>query len=706
MTSRISFAKMVKSDLKRRLWVAALLFLGYFLVMPVQTMMRFENMYSSVSAGYIHVEEIFETVAVMLGAGNELVMMGVICSAVMAAFSGFSYLHSSRKVDLFHSFAIKRERLFAVQYVSGFLVFALPYGINLLLNLIVCIANGVVNGTVISSLFVGILVHLIYFLLIYHLSIIAVLMTGKLLVSVLGLIVFCGWSLLTSSTIIAYFEQCFDTYYQLKETLLQKICYYLSPLEQYIEFCSEFYRDEAAVRVLLEHSKEALIALVEAVLLLLFAVFLYKKRPSEAAGNAMAFPRWNPLIKVLILIPLTAFGGLFMTSFSGNGGFGWLIFGIVFVGIVAHCLTEVIYSYDFKKIVTHKGTLGITLVVVLGFAFCCWFDLIGYDKKLPESEELQSIAVSLDQVDDHISYQVENLDDYANYNARDLYRLTNGQMTDVTAAYQLAKAGVENEKLDFFDLPENDTPGMGINVSYILKNGKEMTRRYLVSYDQVKQSIASLYATEKFKLGQYPLLSMDIEHTLVDTIIFDDAYYDSEKLNFSIGEIKEFLNCYQKELAAATYEKMQPENIIGSFAALDMTGSAVAERYLIYDSFTETVDFLEQHGYQIHRIPDVEDVTSISVYNYEWEEEQFELAQKEGAMEITESGERVFEDPDNIETILKAMVHSETAYYLTDQSYNLTISMEIKGEKGITHKTMEGAFIEGEIPKCVLEAYE
>ena len=118
MTSKISFFKMVRSDMKRRIWVMALLFLGFFIVLPLGCMLKVGNYQRMLADGGIKAADLFEMTARYVSADNYLVAAGIIVSAVLAAFTGFSYLQSKNKLDLFHSIPVKRETLFGMQSIS------------------------------------------------------------------------------------------------------------------------------------------------------------------------------------------------------------------------------------------------------------------------------------------------------------------------------------------------------------------------------------------------------------------------------------------------------------------------------------------------------------------------------------------------------------------------------------------------------------
>ena len=69
----------------------------------------------------------------------------------------------------------------------------------------------------------------------------------------------------------------------------------ISPVMEYAHTVS-LYADQKPVVMV------AAVALIVSLILIAAAVFLYKKRPSEAAGKAMAFAVSQPVIRVLITV--------------------------------------------------------------------------------------------------------------------------------------------------------------------------------------------------------------------------------------------------------------------------------------------------------------------------------------------------------------------------------------------------------------------
>ena len=128
MTSKISFSKLMKEDFKRRSWLFAIISLILFVTQPVALLIQIDGLMASVSEGSASFRDVQNFYQNFMGSGGQAVLLVLIMIfAIICAMSGYSYLHSKVKLDFYHSLAIKRKKLFFVQYVSGLLIFALPF---------------------------------------------------------------------------------------------------------------------------------------------------------------------------------------------------------------------------------------------------------------------------------------------------------------------------------------------------------------------------------------------------------------------------------------------------------------------------------------------------------------------------------------------------------------------------------------------------
>ena len=694
---------MVRSDMKRRIWVMALLFLGFFIVLPLGCMLKVGNYQRMLADGGIKAADLFEMTARYVSADNYLVAAGIIVSAVLAAFTGFSYLQSKNKLDLFHSMPVKRETLFGIQYISGLFIFLIPYGVNILLMLIVCITRTVCTAAVMNSFIVGIFIQLFYFLLFYHVVIIAIVMTGRILVGVFGTIVFFGYAPALQAVVCGYYQMYFDTFYMSGDSLFHKILGYLSPVTMYINHMTVFYENEQnSISVLLENWFMLAAVIVIAAVLLAAALWLYKKRPSEAALHSMVFPKSKPVIKVLLLTVLSAACGLFFASMAMEAVDFWVAFGIVFGTVILHCIVEVIYSYEFKKVLSQKMTFFISLGIVLLFAAVFRFDIFGYDTRIPVENKIESMAVSVNGLDDYMNYY-EQTDGQLHSYTMDQYRFKYGKMKDIETAYKLAELGVENEKSQSYK-DSKDNNWSFVNVQFVLKGGGVKYRSYHIVDEELETLIPSLYDTPGFKEGEYPLMNMNIQNPAIKQVELSDGYHASEIMNITKEDAQKLLSVYQHELKEASSEDLKPEAVIGVLDFYKDSYEELATAYCVYENFTETRSLLGQLGYEMQGKPELSEVEQITIYNYT-EDYSMRTADYSALSSVNEDGSLTFTDAEDIRDIMESAILNRNSTLYEEMGYNISVVTE-RTVAGKNKESSYYTFRKGMVPDCVTEAFE
>ena len=136
MTSRNLFFKLMREDLKRKIWAISLAFLSFFFWMPVNAAMSISNLQQTyerwlvngttfgegITAESRYAERLLDIVATTIGLENVLNVATVIAAAIIMALTGFIYLHSRKQMDFYHSIPVKREIIFAVKFINGIII--------------------------------------------------------------------------------------------------------------------------------------------------------------------------------------------------------------------------------------------------------------------------------------------------------------------------------------------------------------------------------------------------------------------------------------------------------------------------------------------------------------------------------------------------------------------------------------------------------
>ena len=116
MTSKNLFFKLMKEDLKRRLWAIALVSLGFFFFYPVVTAVLAGEIkqYVDYAKG---LKEYTRTVTNWLSVECGMTVFMMMVTSLICGLSSFSYLNSKSKVDFYHGIPVRREKLLSLIHI-------------------------------------------------------------------------------------------------------------------------------------------------------------------------------------------------------------------------------------------------------------------------------------------------------------------------------------------------------------------------------------------------------------------------------------------------------------------------------------------------------------------------------------------------------------------------------------------------------------
>lgn len=729
MTSRNSFFKLAKEDLKRRVWLAALSVLTFFFAFPVGMALKLGNVEESYERALWYGDTLampksqamLATAEKLLSVhGNGLTVFLMIMAAVVCGASSFSYLHNKRKIDFYHSLPLKREKLFAVSYTMGILIPGVIYGLCLIISLAVAAAYGTpIGGGLLKTAAGGFLFHLFYFTLVYSTVVLAMMMTGNLVVGILGSGVFFFYFPMLTAMLIAYYNTWFLTYVDIfRDSLLFRVAK-ISPITSYIiafsgaDMLADWW-DGAAFRNLIVESVIALAALI------LINILLYKKRPSEAAGKAMAFSASKPVIRIGLAMVMGMSGGMFFWLLHSTTG--WAVFGTAAGILLCHCVVEIIYHFDFRKLLSHKFQLAGCMIAGLAILFCFKNDWLGYDAYLPEESQVAEAAVDLGK-DGWIDYtQVTSKGDGQRpeviRTSPTEYIFRNMALTDIAPVLEIGKKGVEQalmERTEREHLQDYDGEACWtwVNVQYTLKNGRKVQREYHLPLSEVFEAANAISMDPAYQDVKYPVLQRsagDIVRVQY-RIKGNGNLLESAEIT-SQETVDQLLSAYRQDFREMSLYQRQTENPIGELRFLTASEAELVEYqknqydnliqwdgplnfYPIYPSFDRTLALLEKEEIDPRRIWENLDVTSIVA-------ERGMKKRDPGYQEMEwRSYEVTYTDQAQIQEILKTMTLDEcismNPYSLVEDT---TVTVNVgKGNK--TKFTVSGYFIKGQVPAMV-----
>jgi len=699
MTSKISFSKMTITDIKRRVWIFAILVLVLLLLMPVATIIKIDRDMADIVKGSLKMADLTAGLISWVGSGNGGITFVALCSAIACAFSGFGYLYSQKKVDVFHSIPVKREKLFLIQYVSGILLFLIPFLACEVLTLLVCTAKGVITGGVLYAALLSVCFNLLYFLIFYNFAVLAIMLTGKMLVGILGMLVFWAYFPLLYAIFQGYAYWYFNTYYgspwgaKLIDWLL-----YLSPVTLY--YGTQTGGSLLGMSIDMPTAQLRLITLIVLIIVVVLTfvllMWLYRKRNSEAAGNSMAFAKSKPVIKVFLVAVVTLGSGICFGALVNEQSEVWLVFGLLLGLVVAQCFIEVIYAYDIRKVFSHKKTLGIAAGCVVLITLFYRFDLLRYDSYEPNHEDIEAVAISIDSLDSSISYYYME-DEYSyDFYDRDKYRFEHMNLQNVPEIYEIIQQGIENGKnnITYENLSDKEAADLSeMAVCYKLKNGKTIYRNYYVYMQEISSQLHALYNQEEFKKGQYPIVNMKADN--FDNIEVGDIN-DYYSIKGSDEDNRRLIEAYQADLMNLSYQDMEENVPFGriSFQMKSLEGLdyQYSMNYPLYKVCEKTLQQLKDMGYVIHTELKQSDVIKIQVEpdtSEYWEDSDNNLGKD-------------YSDPDKIKEIMDASVLAEVDNNGVDVDSDWMIIIYYRNQYENENRAPY-QFREGKVPEFIMQ---
>ncbi len=368
MMPRRLFFKVMREDLRHRVWMAALSALSSFLFFPVVWMIKLSNVDRLVAeAGYERMSVMQDILPFCRGyivtiGGSIAVLM-----AFIAGIAGFRFVFHRDMSDAYHSMPVKRSTLFGAVYLNGILIWLLPFLVSLLLSLV--LAEGYIMrggdwelfGIMLRETAFSFVVIGVVFFLVYHLVLVAVMICGNVLNTLVCAMILGYGGIALYGICLSFMDWCMDTFYYWNYGMREAI--FVSPL------CSALYllilrgegvQDMGALWVHL------FVCLAMAGALWLCARSLYLRRGTELAEQGIRNRLLAALLRAVTAL-VVGMGGfmLFMQLTEGGTSIIWGVFGAVMATMLACGLLDIMFQMDFKAFFAHKGQMAAALSVTL-----------------------------------------------------------------------------------------------------------------------------------------------------------------------------------------------------------------------------------------------------------------------------------------------------------------------------------------------------
>lgn len=611
MTSRLSFSKQFNEEIKHHLvsvFVVVLVFLIRVLLFHFEVQ---DNMFGNQQTA----EYLRESLASM-AEPQIMPMIPVIMLAMFMSAEYFSYLHSRRKSDFYMSLPIKRKDQFLMGALVCGYIFAVPCIVATVGECIIAFASGYGSMLFLEKMLWKFICTILIFAAVWLTMALAMIVTGNIIVALLGFGAFSSYIPIFIRWLVPTYQSLFyETYVEIRN--MTELWYYFSPIGLATGLAGRYYNWE-----LKEHFSYLIGILLYIAVIGVLTVVLYQRRPSEAAGKAMAFEKINSIIRFLIVLPLALYCGYFLSQMTMTNSKLWLIIGTIFGAALLHGIMESIFAFDLHAMLSKKKQLGLTIVISLGVIFCFQMNTENFNSYIPEENEVENVIVEISQ--DGINfYQSEITPNeqkgvtgenikvvlaLAENMVRQQDENVSRDQKETIAAKAIYEQAVEVESSE-------NTWGM-ITLEYQMQNGLRKAREYYVDLAKAENRalLDIVFATEDFKDDYYVFYSWEKEKVTEMTL---DYMLKSEKLRFTDEEKAEFIEIYLQELSELSYTEMLEQDRIAALTVKYYTEQE--EQYYIYDSFEKTISFLNEYGIDLKKPFSECEILSVEFSDAEWE---------------------------------------------------------------------------------------
>lgn len=696
MKLKTFYSDYTKTQFKKQLWIMGLAAFVFFLILPVSLVINISNMEH---AGYTLYER--QRDFKLYALRSEMLLLMVMLSGFLIAMYQFRYLHSRKMVDFFHSFPVRKEKLYVLHAGSAYLDFAIPYTVVIAVSIVLGLARGLATWEAIGIYLAVWLFYQIAFLLCYGVTAVAMLLTGREFVGGLGTAVLLFIPVTIMSVLDWYQSEFFLTYsgyYKAKDWLL-----YLSPGYTPWQVRNIFLnlagRGEyfSGMLILL-----TIVTVVFAAGFLILGSYLMKKRPSEAAGSSMAFAIPARVIHIVLSTIGALFTGMFVYGLAGYHSVLWLMTGVIFGGLVLYVLIQFIYTIDFRKTFQYKWQVVLAEAAALLIAALFCFDWAGYDSYIPQKKDLESVAISIPDDYHYQSYYLDGM-----YVDGEEYRLEHMNLMVTDELYRMLEETVQYNGNMTIDQPWEDDVS-AVKVRYKLKNGSTHDRSYRMNLLMYQKEFLSLYDQPEFKNNMMPMYEL----------FTDNAAYEI-RLEYENDTVQLFGNDQKKALEFIHILKRDFQQRKGStfmsevpIAIINVNCSYLKQTYdlFVYPSSTSVIAYLEESGYPLESRLTVENILKIEVQDdrvFEKEEIVGEQVFVENEVRTQAISEAEWKDMDSkittyteakdIEQILPALVGHNYQSLWVKTCNNINVIVTYIGKDG--YQVQNGyALLEDKLP--------
>ena len=657
---------------------------------------------------------------------NDNALPAIVIPAVLIAMEEFAYLNNRSAVDFYGSIPVKANKKYLNTFFGGMLVYIIPFVASCIIAVIIAAGRNAFNADIAASLALSMLFDIMFFLAMYGLTIAVSMFTGNILTAFFGTMFASVYP-----DLIAYVVSNYrSTFLKSISSVFTEKRFGWSLIENYttastlinVDYLSPV--DSATIwRLAYPAYIRFLITIIIAGII---AYMAFMKRPAETAGKCLSTNVIAAPLKVLISIPVGMYVGILIYETS-NHNMTLMVIALIASTLIMAMLMEALFEFDIHAVTRHMVPAFISLAAALLLFASVKFDWTGYDRFVPKAEDVDSCVLYVPSAGGAsiISGYYNHLGCYGDASA--LYAKDHMFLRSVNEICELNQNSVDNYKKLYSEFGQSTTNVCEFDVLYRMKNGTEKTRMFYVDLSDKKNcALMEKIIGKEFVDGIYQL-SSDPDGMVNQgkfSLMYSNGYAYSK---LKTDDFRTLRNAWVKDAQSKMIFSTMQNSIPCGMIQLSYKDNFNAVQIPVYDSFENTLSWLEDHNVDLPKKINPDDIASIAVSYFAYLDSDTDSPQaREGVtytaaadeMNMTEDSETeedaeaqqaknaVFSDPKEIEQIVPAIYPQmlSTGWNLqsdTDQNYSVDVTLK----SDVTYKTDSWVFYcgvySGQMPKFV-----
>lgn len=393
MPQKTSFCNrtLLRSDL-RHFWPAGFVYvLIWLMILPIQLLRAGYDAPHDDGLLAENLEPLLHNVIVDASVGS--LVLAVVCGVVIP-MAVYAYLMTPRSVGMMHALPVKRTTQYFSHFLAGFGLLTAGNLLIFLLSVLAQLPFGMVDWAALGQWLLLTELLELFFL---SLGALCAMATGWLL-AIPVLYVAVNFAALLLCSVVQFLQRWF--YFGFQYTTYPPFVQWLTPiikLAENVGFLDGEYINRNGIEVYWRSlSAQALptsaIYAAAGLVLLALGWLLYRKRPSEAAGDAIAFPWLRILVRWAVGLCGGLGLGLFLSSFvlGGSRSLAKLLLCQVFMGLLCFVAAQMLLQKTFRVFRRSWKELAVLAAAMVALTLAIRADVLGMQYRVPDVPQVDN----------------------------------------------------------------------------------------------------------------------------------------------------------------------------------------------------------------------------------------------------------------------------------------------------------------------------